>query len=148
RSNNKEQKTEDKVEKFTENAAEKERQAKIAELKKKINLTRIQFEFDRYNLNPEAKKATEEIAQSLKELKTLDDSVKITIEGHTDDEGEMKYNEWLSKNRANSVYKKLLELGIDSGMIEKIGHGKTRPIATNETEEGKAQNRRVEIIVE
>ncbi|MCL2485883.1 MAG: OmpA family protein, partial [Endomicrobia bacterium] len=65
-----------------------------------------------------------------------------------DDEGEMKYNEWLSKNRANSVYKKLLELGIDSGMIEKIGHGKTRPIATNETEEGKAQNRRVEIIVE
>ncbi|MCL2485386.1 MAG: OmpA family protein, partial [Endomicrobia bacterium] len=125
-----------------------ERVARIAELKKKINLTRIQFEFDRFNLNPEARRGVEEIAVMLKELKKLDDSVKITIEGHTDDEGDIKYNEWLSKNRATTVHKKLVDLGIESDMFEKQWFGKTRPKATNETEEGRALNRRVEIVVE
>ncbi|MCL2485006.1 MAG: OmpA family protein [Endomicrobia bacterium] len=126
---------------------ERTRQTAIAALKKQIETTRVHFDFDKSNLRPDARRATEEIAQALKELKELDDTIQVTIEGHTDEIGTHKYNEGLSQRRANAVHKKLVELGVEAEMLDKQWFGKTRPTATNKTKEGRAQNRRAEIIL-
>ncbi|MCL2485071.1 MAG: autotransporter domain-containing protein [Endomicrobia bacterium] len=109
-----------------------------------FRLTQAFFEFDKYDLTPEAEEAVAGLGRILKEM----DYSSIKIDGHTDDIGTHEYNMELSDRRANTVYEKLLEMGINSDKIEKAGHGFTKPIATNETEEGRALNRRVEIIVE
>ncbi|MCL2506876.1 MAG: OmpA family protein [Endomicrobia bacterium] len=131
------------------NLAEEERakHARIALLKKQIEMTKVLFDFDKSNLKPDARRATEEIAEALKELNGLDNTIQITIEGHTDEIGSHKYNEGLSKRRADTVNKKLVELGVEAEMLEKQWYGKTRPTATNATKEGRAQNRRAEIVL-
>ncbi|MCL2485309.1 MAG: autotransporter domain-containing protein [Endomicrobia bacterium] len=121
----------------------------IVEIKEKpkakvFRLTKVLFDFDKYELKPEGKQAIAGLARVLKEMGYSN----ITVEGHTDNIGTHEYNMDLSLRRADTVYRKLAELGIDSVNMEKVGHGLTRPIATNKTEEGRAKNRRVEIIVE
>lgn len=74
--------------------------------------------------------------------------LKITVEGHTDNVGSAESNQKLSQDRVNSVKKYLVSKGIEAGRITATGYGETRPIATNETPEGRAQNRRVEIKAE
>jgi len=74
--------------------------------------------------------------------------VKLRIEGHTDSDGSNERNQALSENRANAVAEYLSEAGIDSKRLEAVGFGEDKPIATNDTPEGKAQNRRIELIVE
>ena len=72
----------------------------------------------------------------------------VTIVGHTDSIGSNKYNFGLSERRAESTKKRLLELGLSPERIVGIeGRGEEEPIATNETKEGRAQNRRVEFIL-
>ncbi|MCL2506631.1 MAG: OmpA family protein [Endomicrobia bacterium] len=121
--------------------------AAIAALKKQIELTKVLFDFDKYNLNSEAKQAVEEIAAALKEIRKLDSSITIILEGHTDEEGSNKYNDVLSKKRANTVHKKLMELGIEADMLEKEWYGKTRLIETSGTDRARAQNRRCEVVL-
>ncbi|MCL2506412.1 MAG: OmpA family protein, partial [Endomicrobia bacterium] len=111
---------------------------------KGFRLTRALFDFDKSDLKPDAKKAVAGMARALREL----DYEKVTIEGHTDNVGDQKYNDALSMRRANTVQKKLVELGIDADKTETVGYGKTKPIASNATADGRAKNRRVEIIVE
>jgi len=111
---------------------------------KAYRLNAVLFDFDEYELTAEGKKA---VAGLARELRGMEHS-KIIVEGHTDDIGTLEYNDALSMRRANTVFEELARLGIDAEKMEKVGHGKTRPIATNESEEGRAQNRRVEIIVE
>jgi outer membrane protein OmpA-like peptidoglycan-associated protein len=69
---------------------------------------------------------------------------KMRIEGHTDNRGDAAMNLDLSKRRAASVRTWLVEHGIESGRLESEGYGLTRPIQTNDTDEGRAANRRVE----
>ncbi len=71
----------------------------------------------------------------------------IEISGHTDNVGSYDYNKTLSQNRALSVYNYLTENGIDPDRLSYVGYADTRPVSTNETEEGRAQNRRTEFKV-
>lgn len=71
----------------------------------------------------------------------------VRVEGHTDDRGNDDLNQKLSQRRANSVRTYLINKGIDRDRLEAVGYGETRPIAENETSEGRAKNRRVEFII-
>lgn len=76
-----------------------------------------------------------------------DKKLKADIEGHTDSVGSDKYNQKLSERRAASVVKALTELGVEKSRLKAVGYGKTRPIASNETAEGRAENRRVHAVM-
>jgi len=85
-----------------------------------------------------------------KEVKKLADFLKenpksrVVIEGHTDDRGSNESNKTLSQSRASAIAKVLIDsFKIDASRVEAIGHGEDKPIADNETEEGRAENRRV-----
>jgi OOP family OmpA-OmpF porin len=73
-------------------------------------------------------------------------SVRIRIEGHTDGQGDPKTNLVLSQQRALSVLNYLVSAGVGAKRVEHAGYGDTRPIAGNDTEESRAQNRRVELV--
>jgi len=140
-------KAKEEIEAFKEQ--EKSGGIEVVEVKDKpkakvYRLNTVLFDFDKYELTPEGVKAVAGLARVLRGT----EHNRITVEGHTDDIGTLEYNEALSLRRANTVFEELVRLGIDAEKMEKIGHGKTRPIATNESEEGRAQNRRVEIVVE
>jgi len=70
---------------------------------------------------------------------------KVRVEGHTDTQGKPKHNKKLSERRAASVVKWLVKYGIDKRRLTSAGFGQERPIATNQTEEGRRENRRVEL---
>jgi OOP family OmpA-OmpF porin len=71
-------------------------------------------------------------------------SVRIQISGHTDNVGNPQRNRALSQSRAEAVRAYLVEHGIDGSRVEAIGYGDTRPVASNDTEAGRQQNRRIE----
>jgi outer membrane protein OmpA-like peptidoglycan-associated protein len=73
--------------------------------------------------------------------------LKIRISGHTDHVGSDEANLRLSNDRANSVRDYLVSKGIDALSIEAIGYGESEPVATNDTEEGRQLNRRVEFTI-
>ena len=74
-------------------------------------------------------------------------SLHVSVEGHTDSVGGDDYNQSLSEHRAQAVRDYFVQQGIQSGAVEAHGFGKTAPIATNDTPEGRAQNRRVELVL-
>ena len=74
-------------------------------------------------------------------------SLHVAIEGHTDSVGSDDYNQQLSERRAQAVRDYFVQQGINSANVEAHGYGKTEPIATNDTAEGRQQNRRVELIL-
>jgi OOP family OmpA-OmpF porin len=74
-------------------------------------------------------------------------SANIEIAGHTDGDGEDAYNQALSEKRAQSVVDYLVKAGLPADRFAAVGYGSTQPIASNETDEGKAQNRRIEFVV-
>lgn len=71
----------------------------------------------------------------------------IVVEGHTDNTGTPEENQDLSEQRAYSVANTLVYYGVDSGRISPFGYGETRPVASNDSEWGRSQNRRVEILI-
>ncbi|PWG81006.1 OmpA family protein [Pararcticibacter amylolyticus] len=73
--------------------------------------------------------------------------VKIVIEGHSDKTGTPEYNKWLSDKRAVSVKALAVALGLNGDNISTVGYGDTKPVADNRTPEGRAKNRRVELII-
>jgi outer membrane protein OmpA-like peptidoglycan-associated protein len=77
----------------------------------------------------------------------LDRSVFIEVVGHTDDVGDDAYNMDLSEQRAAAVSQYLIEAGVDASKIVAVGAGESLPIATNTTDQGRAENRRVEVLV-
>ena len=75
----------------------------------------------------------------------IENNYDVTIVGHTDSKGSESYNEKLAMRRATSVKEKLLELGLSSDRIVRLeGRGELEPVSSNETEEGRSQNRRIE----
>ena len=108
-----------------------------------IVLNNIFFDTDQYTLND----------LSLVELHKLNafllqnPDISILICGHTDDVGTGEYNQVLSERRAASVYSFLLELGINPERLQFKGFGKSEPVSDNDTEEGRARNRRTEILI-
>ena len=73
--------------------------------------------------------------------------LKVSVEGHTDDVGNDAYNLKLSQDRADSVRRYLIENGIAADRLTAVGYGETRPVASNATDKGREQNRRVEFVV-
>lgn len=102
----------------------------------------INFEIDNAAIANDGQELINEIADALKK----DMSLKISIEGHTDNTGDPKHNMKLSHNRANNVLAALVEKGIDKTRLSARGYGANKPLINNDTEENKAQNRRVELI--
>ena len=74
-------------------------------------------------------------------------ALRIKIVGHTDSRGSSQYNKDLSERRALALKNKLIEKGISADRLEHEGMGDTRPVAPNDTEENRAKNRRVEIVI-
>ena len=72
-------------------------------------------------------------------------NIRTEVEGHTDSIGSEVYNQALSQRRADSVADYLVDHGVSSGRLEAKGFGESNPIADNSTEDGRAQNRRVEL---
>lgn len=85
--------------------------------------------------------------EKLYELLNLNPTMQILVEGHTDNVGSESYNQTLSENRARSVVEYLVQRGIHKDRISSKGFGQSKPIDTNETEQGRAANRRTEIRV-
>jgi OmpA-OmpF porin, OOP family len=88
-----------------------------------------------------------ELDNLVRDLRRLDNIERITVVGHTDNTGAADYNMALSQRRAESVKNYLVERGIDASLIVTEGRGLNEPVASNETREGRAQNRRVEITI-
>ena len=101
----------------------------------------IQFEFDSSVLRTSSYPTLDRISSELR----ADSGSKATLEGHASAEGTEKYNMNLSRDRANSVKTYLVNSGVDANRITVRAYGESRPIASNATEEGRSQNRRVEI---
>ncbi len=91
------------------------------------------------------KSESNEVLKSIVNILNEYPSAKFTVEGHTDSAGSNALNQRLSDSRANSVKKYLVEKGVDQFRLSAIGYGEDRPITTNKTRAGRAQNRRVEI---
>jgi outer membrane protein OmpA-like peptidoglycan-associated protein len=72
----------------------------------------------------------------------------IIVEGHTDNVGQKDYNQKLSEDRAHAVRNYLVEQGVAETRLTAVGHGLDKPIADNATKEGKAKNRRVDLIIQ
>ncbi len=100
----------------------------------------VEFEFDKAVVRAIYGEELEAIANAMK----AHDDIDLVLEGHTDSVGAEEYNQDLSERRANAVEAKLAEVyGIDPERISTVGYGEARPIADNDTEEGRAHNRRV-----
>lgn len=104
----------------------------------------VLFDFDEFDLKPNARSALDALVRQLEELSIAS----MTIVGHTDSRGSDTYNQELSQRRATAVAQYLGEQRTElSGMVRAIGRGEMEPISENTTELGRATNRRVEIIV-
>ncbi len=100
------------------------------------------FGFDSAAVTPEAEAVLDEQVAGLRK----DPKLGLIITGHTDSIGSEEYNQGLSERRAATAKEYLVSKGVASGRLKAMGYGETRPIATNATREGRAQNRRVELI--
>lgn len=103
----------------------------------------VYFDFDKATLRKDAMPALQKAVDMMQSNPTL----KVNIVGHTDSVGDAAYNKGLSERRAKAVMDYLAKSGVDAGRMTAEGMGETAPIADNKTREGRAMNRRVEMIV-
>lgn len=106
-----------------------------------LTLEGVNFEFDSARLTADSHEVLNRVARSLREWP----EVRVEIAGHTDDKGTYEYNMELSQRRAESVRDYLMSRGVGGSRLVARGYGKTRPVNTTDTEEARAQNRRVEL---
>jgi outer membrane protein OmpA-like peptidoglycan-associated protein len=103
----------------------------------------IYFDFNKADVKPESDAALKEIAKLLQQ----DAKLKLYVVGHTDNVGGLDYNMKLSQQRAEAVVKELVsKYKVDGSRLKALGVGPAAPVTSNETEEGKAKNRRVELV--
>lgn len=102
----------------------------------------INFDVDKSNITTEGKEVVTQIAEALQN----DKSLKIAIEGHTDNTGDGAHNKKLSNDRANAVMNALITNGINKARVTAKGFGAEKPLVANDSEENKAKNRRVELV--
>ncbi len=123
------------------NSYNKEIKLKRIELGTSIVLPNIFFDTDSFRLKTNSFAELDKIVDFLNQHQ----NIKIEISGHTDNSGSETYNKQLSEKRAKAVYTYLIQKNINQSQLTFIGYGSTRPIASNETTEGKAMNRRTEL---
>ncbi|THF62384.1 glycine zipper 2TM domain-containing protein [Pseudothauera nasutitermitis] len=103
----------------------------------------ITFDTNRADVKPQFQPVLTQLASSIRQYP----GTVVQVEGHTDSTGSAAYNQTLSENRATSVRSYLIQQGVDGGRVGAVGYGLTRPVADNSTAAGRAQNRRVEILI-
>lgn len=108
----------------------------------KIVSNGIRFDIGKATLRPESMGVLNEIYKMLNEHP----EVAVSIEGHTDSDGDFDHNQKLSEDRAKTVMNQLISMGINAGKVSYKGFGESKPVDTNDTPEGKASNRRVEFV--
>jgi len=108
-----------------------------------IELEGVYFDFDKATIKPEGKAVLNEAAALLQKH----ERVVVEVAGHTDSTGSDAYNQGLSERRANSVKDYLTSQGVTATRLSAKGYGESQPVASNDTKEGRAENRRVELIV-
>ena len=108
-----------------------------------IEFEDVHFDFDRFNLRPDALKILDDAVAKLQ----ANPSINVTIEGHADSVGTQQYNLALGDRRANAARDYLLMRGIAASRLRTISYGEDRPIDTNETPAGRARNRRAHLAV-
>lgn len=116
------------------------KKAKIVE--ERIEITeKVQFAYNKAEILAASDDLLNDVGTVMKQHPEVK---KIRIEGHASSEGPDKYNKELSDKRAKAVMDFLIKVGVDADRMEAVGYGEERPIADNETEEGREKNRRVE----
>src|SRR5690606_7160443 len=108
-----------------------------------VRLKNIYFDFDKTTLKNESFAELNKVVDFLKQ----NPSVEIEISGHTDNKGSDDYNEKLSQGRSEAVVSYIVSQGIDNYRLTAHGYGEAKPIDTNDSDEGRANNRRVEFTV-
>ena len=120
----------------------REAMEKALETKRVYDLYGIHFDVDKATIRPETQPLFDDIAQVLKNLPMW----RLRIVGHTDATGDAAHNQVLSLQRANAVKSALVDRGIQASRLETEGAGQNQPVASNNTPEGRALNRRVALI--
>jgi outer membrane protein OmpA-like peptidoglycan-associated protein len=110
-------------------------------VKRRIVLRGVNFDFDKANIRPDARVILDEAVATLKS----EPDIRVSVEGHTDAVGSDAYNDRLSERRAVAVADYLTSGGIARGRLSTEGFGESKPVASNMDEDGRAQNRRVEL---
>ncbi|HET9487701.1 MAG TPA: OmpA family protein [Chryseosolibacter sp.] len=108
-----------------------------------VRLKNIYFDFDKTTLKDESFPELNKVVDFLKQ----NESVEIEISGHTDNKGSDDYNATLSQGRSEAVVNYLISQGVDSFRLAAHGYGESKPIDTNDSDEGRANNRRVEFTI-
>ncbi|HLK63958.1 MAG TPA: OmpA family protein [Bryobacteraceae bacterium] len=108
-----------------------------------VNISDVLFDFNKFTLKPGAREKMAKVSGILLAYPGL----KIQVEGHTDSIGSDEYNQRLSEQRADSVRDYLIAQGVPNQAVTAMGFGKTRPVASNDSDAGRQQNRRVELVV-
>ena len=109
----------------------------------KVNMADVLFDFGKYDLKSPAREALAKMSG----IVIAHPGLKLAVEGYTDSVGSDTFNLTLSQNRADTVRAYLVNQGLDPNTITATGYGKSNPVASNDTSEGRQQNRRVEIII-
>jgi OmpA-OmpF porin, OOP family len=109
----------------------------------RLALPRIEFETGKWDILPQSFAPLNQLLGLMEKYS----GTKISIQGHTDNQGDSVANERLSNNRANAVRDWLIQHGINGSRLEARGYGQTRPIATNSSDDGRTTNRRIEFII-
>jgi OOP family OmpA-OmpF porin len=112
-------------------------------VEEKIVLRGVNFDFDKSDIRPDAAVILDEAASIL----NANPGSSVSVGGHTDSVGTDAYNQGLSERRANSVRDYLVGKGVDGSRLTATGYGESNPIASNDTADGRALNRRVELNV-
>lgn len=122
-------------------------QANIPEMKEMLEKEgKLQLYINFESAKSELTGESTNIVDGLYQLLQAEKSLKISIEGHTDNGGDPKKNMELSQKRADAVLEALAARGIDRSRLKSAGWGAERPLTDNNTEDAKARNRRVEIV--
>ena len=122
-----------------EAASCKGRQAAVP--KEVVVLKGVTFAFNSAELTPASKGILDQWVTRIKG----DTTIRVEVAGHTDNVGSDAYNQQLSQRRAKSVVDYFVSQGVPADRLKAVGYGKTKPLASNNTEEGRAENRRVEL---
>lgn len=123
--------------------AKKEAAAKAAAILKELTIADIYFDFDKYNLKPEAQAILKAGAPAYLKYKDY----KLVVEGHCDERGTVEYNLALGQKRADEAAKYLVDLGIEKDRIKTISYGKEMPLDKGHDEAAWAKNRRAHFVI-
>ncbi len=132
-----------KIERASDSRVLCDEELNLIDIEKKFVVDDVLFDFDKAFIRPQYVPALDRIAKLLQVY-----PLSILISGHTDDVGSDAHNQALSEDRAGSVKDYLVKAGCNSRRVSVKGYGKTHPVASNDTEEGRRRNRRVEIVLE